>query len=753
MRKYLLIALITGLFFKVSAQPFQPGMGVLFADHLIPRMEILIDQDSLNALYEDPHEKHEYPATFIFSNGYLTDTIENVGFRFRGNTSINASKKSFMVSFNTFEKGRAYRGVEKLDINGQHNDPSVIRSKLTWDIFRKMEVPAPRANHVEVYINDEYYGIYISEENIDEKFTMKRFGNNHGNLYKCTWPADLDYKGSDPDVYKIKGNGKRVYELKNNNHADDYSDLAEFIEVLNHAPVSELPCALDTLFNVQQYLKVIAIDIYTSNWDGYIFNKNNFYLYHNQKTGRFEYIPYDVDNTLGISWMDFDWKKRDIYDWAPDNKNEEPRPLYNRLMQVEKYRDQFSYFFEKLVTEVAPPDTIVKSMEIIKEGIRPFIELDPFYPQDYGFTMQDFDSSYYGPIGAHVKTGIQPFIEERAASGLNQLEEYEAIPVINYPKHNHPRIYEELTITAQAANTGDQSIQLVYNINNGTQQTRKMWDDGQHNDGKPDDGIYGVAFEPFLEKTTVEYQITGAGNEGSLYPCEPIYLIIAEDDDPELYINEFMASNSSFIEDPYGEFDDWFEIYNGDDHAIWLGDKFASDDFTNRAQFRLPEYVIEPGEFILVWADNDEEDQGFFHAPFRLRQAGEQIGLFGRKEDEFPLIDKIAFGEQQTDVSFGRLPNGSDNWEVMEIMTPGYSNTAIGVENEITNEKEFTVFPNPVSGNKVYLSRKSKVDIYNITGQLIKSPPLTKIINVNGLNKGLYLIRDEQGKTARLIVQ
>ncbi len=751
MRRILFVILLSGLFSTGKGQPGQPGMGRLFADHLIPRFEILINQDSLNALLENPAEKHEYPATFIFNDGYVTDTIENIGFRCRGNTSINASKKSFHISFNSFENGREYRGVEKLDINGQHNDPSVIRSKLAWDIFRGMEIPAPRSNHVEMYINDEYYGIYINEENIDEKFTMKRFGNNHGNLYKCTYPADLVYLGDNPDLYKMEDNsGERIYELKNNHYADDYSDLAEFIKVLNQTPISNLACALDSVFNVQQYLKIMAVDIYTANWDGYIFNKNNFYLYHNQKTDRFEYIPYDVDNTFGITWSDIEWRDRNIYDWSSG----EDRPLYERLLQVDKYRDQFSYYFEKLVTDVAPPDSLDAKMEIIKEGIRPFIELDPYYPLDYGFTMQDFDSSYYGPLGAHIQAGIQPYLEDRASSGLAQLENYQTIPVISYVKNNHPRIYEALHITAMADNTGGQDIQLMYSINDGSQQSKKMWDDGGHNDGEASDGLYGCTFEPFLGRTDITYQVKGVTSGESIYPCQPVHVEITEDDDPQLFINEFMASNDTFIEDFYGEYDDWFEIYNGDDHSIWLGDKYVTDDFTRRGKFRLPDHVMAPGDFVLIWADDDEEDQGYFHASFNLRRAGEQIGLFGREEYGYPLIDKIVYGEQQTDSSFGRLPNGSENWQVMEIITPGYSNTGIGIDDdEMAKEDKFSAYPNPVSGTIVYLTQEAIVDIYSMTGQKIRETKLTKSINVSNLSKGVYLLRTQRRQSFRLVVQ
>ncbi len=79
-----------------------------------------------------------------------------------------------------------------------------------------MEIPAPRANHVQVYINNDYYGLYISVEHIDEEFIKSRFTYNDGNQYKCLWPANLNYIGENPDLYKLEMGDRRVYELKIN---------------------------------------------------------------------------------------------------------------------------------------------------------------------------------------------------------------------------------------------------------------------------------------------------------------------------------------------------------------------------------------------------------------------------------------------------------------------------------------------------------------------------------------------------------
>ena len=163
-----LIRLIPLLFFSFSLQSYAQSINDwIFSDASLPEIHISIDSTHLSNILENVHSDEEYPAEFIFLRNNIADTVSNVGFRIRGNTSRNSKKRSFKISFDTFDDGREYYGLDKLNINGEHNDPSIIRSKLSWDIFKVMNVPSPRSNHVKLYINQEYYGLYINVEHID----------------------------------------------------------------------------------------------------------------------------------------------------------------------------------------------------------------------------------------------------------------------------------------------------------------------------------------------------------------------------------------------------------------------------------------------------------------------------------------------------------------------------------------------------------------------------------------------------------
>ncbi len=101
-----------------AQDPF-PALAPIYRDDVIPRVDITLPEDSLAIILAPGNEESEYHfhATFTFDNGTITDTFGNIGFQLRGNTSRYADKKSFQVSLNTYEPGRKWYGVEKLNLN------------------------------------------------------------------------------------------------------------------------------------------------------------------------------------------------------------------------------------------------------------------------------------------------------------------------------------------------------------------------------------------------------------------------------------------------------------------------------------------------------------------------------------------------------------------------------------------------------------------------------------------------------------
>lgn len=678
----------------VVAQPYIPSKGKIYNDSVVPRIDILIDPDSLLAMMNNIFVKHTYPATFIFYNAGTTDTVYDAGVGLRGNTSLSSAKKSFEVAFNAFIAGNKYNGVEKLHLNGEHNDPSICRAKLYWESARGNRIPGPRANHVELYINGSYRGLYINVEHIDENLMFSRFNNNNGNLYKCLWPADLKYISQNPNDYKLMSGSRRVYDLKTNESKDDYTDLRDFIVALNNNPGPFYEDSLEKIFNVNAFLRCYALDVLTGNWDNYAGNKNNYYLYHNPQTNKMDYLPYDTDNTYGIDWFGIDWATRNCYTWELDSAN---KPLITRLFSFQDYRDRFSYFMNKMMLSFCNADSLTAYTDTLKNKIAPYVVNDTYHTFDYGYTYNDFLNSYTLPLGGHVPRGLYDYMFVRQTSALSQLVLNNVAPVFSetrylpYSPHNDDTVFIKSWVEDELPVT---NVYLHYKINfNGPLDSILMYDDGNHGDDLPADNIYGMYIEPQTTGDTIYYYLTNTDITGTT-GREPRsgFSAISITPLPQLFVNEWMANNVNSVTDNFGEHEDFFEIYN-DAAEYNLSHIFVSDDSTKLGKWNIGNSNILSKAFLLCWADNQTQ-QGDNHANFKLSANGESIFISEYSGLKYRILDSVSFGAMPADISLGCYPDGTKPIITQPGVTAGFSNLAASMGYNTVGQ--LLLYPNPV---------------------------------------------------------
>ncbi len=737
---FLFISLISQAQFK------NPPRGQVYRNDVVPRIDITIAANLLDSIYDPSHSSYdiEYPANFTFNNGVISETITEVGFRLRGNTSRAAEKKSFKISFNTFVAGRKFYGLEKLNLNGEHNDPSISRARVIWDVLRDLDLPAPRSNHVRLYINGSYYGLYLNVEHIDEEFVQSRFGNQDGNLYKCLWPADLTYKGSTGTSYKYSNGSRRVYDLKTNTTEDNYDDLAQLINVINNAGTANLQQQLDPIFDVNSYLAQLAVEVLVGHWDGYSYNKNNYYLYKNTNSGKFEFIHYDVDNTLGIDWVGRDWTTRDIYSWS---KGGEQRPLFTKLMQVPAYRERYSYFINKLLSEVYYPSRMAPLVNGIRDQVKEYVPDDLYRTLDYGYDYNDFINSFLHGQGGHVVEGINLFISARTSSAAQQLDFTSSAPVIWWADNSIPLQSEPLEIFTRVEDDQDMlTVSLEIGIDDVFSET-VLLDNGLLFDTLALDDHYRYLISDLPSSYHLQYRIKAEDQDGriSYFPSVG-YIEINVQSAPsvEIAINEVMSANTTAHLDDMNEYDDWVELYNFGSQSLQLSDYFLSDNPLNRNKWQLPNRVLNPGEFIVFWADN-QPSQGDIHMNFKISASGETLGLYHGPDYGQATIDEVTIPALNSDQSWGRQPDGNGMFAEMGIGTPGGSNHYV----LSTFGDDFTdiqVYPNPASEYitiNIQGDNTTSVSCFSITGNLVFKEKLQsgeQQFPIKGLKSGVYIL-------------
>lgn len=231
-----------------------------------------------------------------------------------------------------------------------------------------------------------------------------------------------------------------------------------------------------------------------------------------------------------------------------------------------------------------------------------------------------------------------------------------------------------------------------------------------------------------------------------------------------LYINELMAYNNTGYMDNYGQYEDWIEVYNAGSKPVNIGGLYLTDNSSIDTLWQIPttdSYLttIQPGDFMVLWADNDTS-QGILHLGFKLNRDGEYIGIVQMYGDEPVLIDSLYYGTQLPDQSYGRYPDEKHAMTDFTTITPGAQNIYSPVTVNQFLARHFIIYPNPTTGllkirfdEQDYqpLSSNYKIDVITITGHILysekgESLPGNEIeLNMSHFSKGLYFIRIQTG--------
>jgi len=245
-------------------------------------------------------------CTIVFND----TTWEHVGIRFKGSSSLKSTwsegiwKLPFRLDFDQFEddypatEDQRFYGVKKLSLSSSWSDDSLIREKVTADIFREAGVPAPETAFYELYIDygegPIYFGLYTMVEIPDDPMFETQFGDDDGNLYKPSGSGATFSEGSI---------NESSFSKQSNEEEADWSDITALFEALHADTRTSDPTAwrsgLESVFDVEGFLRWLAANTVMQNWDTYGSMSHNYYLYNDPSDGLLHWIPWD--NNMALS--------------------------------------------------------------------------------------------------------------------------------------------------------------------------------------------------------------------------------------------------------------------------------------------------------------------------------------------------------------------------------------------------------------------------------------------------------------------
>jgi len=454
------------ILFLVSAYP-----ATYAQDYTLPTYYMEVAPEYLEALYANPFSDVYYPAVFFYNEFESECEV-----KFRGRSSLTLPKKSWRIKFG--DDSNIFN-AEKINLNAEYRDYSIMRNYLALKLFQHTGYPAPKTEHISLMVNDEYMGVFVQVEEIDEYY-LQRNERIPNTLYKAKNHAASMSPITHYNTYPIAWDKKM-------GDAIDYSDIQRLFSKLLYCTKSDFEIIANEDFNIDNVLHYFALEFAIVSLD--CFTKN-LYLYLNPEVNDWEIFPWDNDASFGNDWDGvFHPDYSQVYDGPPYGYETtfHYQILFQRLMEYEDWYNEY----------------IAKLNNILTEGFSYLnMEIDSTYNLIKNDVYQDtFKIGTNSDFDEEIEV-LHNFLSERA-SFLDDFHGFERIGLSNYYCSNAFPNPTNSEIVFQVTSEQEQLVSVKYakGLNFSQQwdnyiiETLPLFDDGNHNDFAAGDLIYGNSLD------------------------------------------------------------------------------------------------------------------------------------------------------------------------------------------------------------------------------------------------------------------
>lgn len=726
MKKNLLLSLL--VFIVLSGRSYSQN---LYAIDTIQQIEILFSQSNWDYILDTAKQGSDSytMAVWVKINGVQFDSA---GVKYKGNSSYNPmnAKNPLHIELDHF-KDQDYNGIKDIKLSNGFHEASSVREVLLYKMARQY-MPASYSNYAQVIINGMPMGLYTNVEAITNRFLENRFYTKDNTfVFADNGGCNLVYKGTDTTLYYMP------YTLKS-----DYgwNNLAGLCGTLRNNISS-----IENILDVDRTLWMLAFTNVTVTLDSYIGQStHNYYLYQDHNN-RFNPILWDLNGGFGIfnrAMAGPSLSVAQMQSMSPMlHSNDSLWPLVKNILAIPMYKRMYIAHMRTILNENFMDSSYYYDALHLQSIIDTAVQSDP----NAFYTHAEFLTNLTNDVidGPKIIPGIT-FLMESRKSFLNSTPEFMQVP---------PQI-DSVDVSDSMPSYGS-SFFITASVSNATQvylgsrasvmdkfNRALMYDDGLHGDGAAGDNMYGINLS--ANGNGIQYYIyADNANAGIFSPQRSEYEYYTISFDKGVVINELMPDNQSTQADPYGEYNDWIELYNNSSLAIDLSGYHLSDEGSDPGKWEFPAgTMIAANGYLMIWADNDSSQTIGLHSNFKLSATGERILL---SDPSLQILDEISYPDQHTDVTFGRYPNGTGPFASLAPTFGSINSPPISVQ-EVKKETRFSLYPNPASTMlTVELEKEGTVSyfIYNNIGKTVQEGKVRtrEEIDLNSFSNGMYFIR------------
>lgn len=329
----------------------------------IKEIYIDIEDEDWQAILDAPLDEEYYSVDVTVDD----ETVADAGFRTKGNSSLtqvansDSERYGFRVKLDKYNDDGEICGTNEFVLNGSYMDPSYMREYLAYMAVAEIGGITPDVSYANLYVNDEYYGLYLYVEAYDDSFIESISDSDDTTLYK----ADGERCTLDSSA------GTSGFEVKygDDEEMENLDDLIEAIELAETGDYSDLENILD----IDSVLQAMAMNYMCGNYDSYSGDKaHNYYLLY--ADGEFTYIGWDYNMAFGGYAGDNGASLSVDPDEPIYKASLEERPLFAVMLENEEYVAKYETYLEELAEFLSDWESMIADIE---SEIEDYVANDP----------------------------------------------------------------------------------------------------------------------------------------------------------------------------------------------------------------------------------------------------------------------------------------------------------------------------------------------------------------------------------------
>lgn len=375
---------------------------ILFSDEKLLQVNIEVEEEdweelasqtrSFGTALSDDRLEGEFnkPFTYFTGNASINGVpFKHVGIRKKGFIgSLDHERPSLKIKFNHTDKDGELHGITHLTLNNCKQDASLVNQVLTYKLFRKAGLPAPRCSYAHVTVNGKSLGIYAHVESMKKPMIRHSMGDDNGTLYEGT-------------VVDFFEGWEKSFEHKFGNREKGLKSILAITEILEKSDLDSMESEIDQWLDIDAFIKFWVMESIIGLPDGYTQNQNNYYFFVDGDSGKLTFLPWGTDNSFSTRGI--------MNNYLPRQSVKTTGRITAKLYQIPSVRSKYQETLTSMLNDVWDEKELLADISRIHSLVLPHIHPNQKKYKEATEKMRSFITERKEDIMEEIADGMPEF--------------------------------------------------------------------------------------------------------------------------------------------------------------------------------------------------------------------------------------------------------------------------------------------------------------------------------------------------------